>query len=231
MKRRVKAGRGVAVSLLCWAIFSLAACSSSGFNLKALAKSEIDAVADAHRNESERLLNELLVKLYKRNPRELRKTPGVTLTGRQLSLFGRPDSPADARQAAPLDELRLALESGYRGDRVYMLMHGLSGMISQAYNNKREFFMLDQLDAQKLYNSARNIEVLLWRLRTQRDANGEPLLLTNSRPGESYNLSFERTFGKLIQLQDMMATITAGRTQRTINQVTKSVASMAFMPI
>lgn len=232
-------GRLNALSIALLLCLTLGGCSSTTFDIKDLAKFDIDSVADAHRAQVDHLLGDLLIKLYKRNPRELGKSPGASVTTQQqklsrfLSELDELQSAAERADAGKraLLSMNTALSPNYKGDRVFLLMQGLSGMISQAYNNKREFFVLDQLDEQKLYNSARNIEIVMWRLRTKRDERGDLLLLTNGLSGESQNLSFERLFGKLIQLQDMMATIASGRTQRTIAYVTKSVATMTFMPL
>jgi hypothetical protein len=104
-------------------------------------------------------------------------------------------------------------------------------MMLEAYDNRREQFIFDSLDEQKLYNSARNIEIVVWRLSNRLNEAGAPFLRTNSLPGEEANLSFERLFGKLIAIQDMMARVTADRGNRTINKVVHSIASSALFPI
>jgi hypothetical protein len=71
-------------------------------------------------------------------------------------------------------------------------------MIFLSYNGKTEFYLTDNLNAQKLYNSARNIEIAAWKLADARDARGEPLLVSNKASGDVVNLSFEREFGKMI---------------------------------
>ena len=58
----------------------LVACG--GYELKNLAKSDVDLVTDEFIDESRRLVRELTVKLYKRNPAELSKTPGMTIEKR-----------------------------------------------------------------------------------------------------------------------------------------------------
>ena len=90
--------------------------------------------------------------------------------------------------------------------------------------------MLDSLDPQKLYNSARNLEIMAWRLAHRRNINGELLLLTNGTNGV-INLSFERLFGKMIADQDMIAEIIAGRANRTINKIFHSIAQAMFLPV
>ena len=109
-------------------------------------------------------------------------------------------------------------------------MFGLYTMIHKSYNSKCELFLLDYLNEQNLYNSARNIEILVWRLKTRHKENGDLLILTNSIDGDLQNLSYERIFGKLISLQDTMALIISKRSGRTIKEVAR-FATMAFLPI
>jgi hypothetical protein len=92
-------------------------------------------------------------------------------------------------------------------------------MVRSSYNWQEEQFMLDSLDEQQLFNSARNIEVLAWRLSNSRDEHGNLLLLSNSQPGEKENLSYERIFGKMIAIQDMMAFAVVGKWERGFNSV------------
>jgi len=129
------------------------------------------------------------------------------------------------------EAIELALDEQYRGDRVFALMVGLTDMLRQSYGYRPEFFMFSELDEQKLYLSARNLEIAIWRINTYLDAQKAPLVLTNSRNGEQHNLSYAQLFGKLIALQDMLAIIVAGHNQRVIRTVALNVASMAFFPL
>ena len=90
--------------------------------------------------------------------------------------------------------------------------------------------MLDFLDGQSIYNSARNIEIFVWRLKTRYKSDGKLFLITNTCNGPVENLSFERIFGKLISLQDTMALIVSTRKGRMIKEVLH-MAGMAFLPI
>ena len=56
------------------------------YELKNLAKSDIDMVSDEFIDKSRRLVQELTVKLYKRNPIELKKNPGMTIEMRLAQL-------------------------------------------------------------------------------------------------------------------------------------------------
>lgn len=218
-------------ALILLLLSGLGGCANQSFDIKDIAKTDIDLVADLHREETRRLVQSLAIKLYKRNPRELRKQSGATLASRLQLLQQTPDLKfAELQGLQGIDAMDLAFRPDFRGDRVFALIAGLSGMLQEAYGYKDEFFVLDELDQQKLYISARNIEVLVWRLQQAKDATGEPLIYSNGT-GEVINLSYERLFGKLIAHQDMLAKIMSGKTQRAINTVAHSIVSMTFMPL
>ena len=129
------------------------------------------------------------------------------------------------------DAIVLSLSPSYAGDRVFAFGVGLASMVLLSYNGKTEFYLNDTLDPQKLYNSARNIEVAAWKLASARGARGEPLLLSNEAAIDAVNLSFEREFGKMIAYQDVMAEIAAQRTNRLIRRVVQTVGTFVFLPI
>lgn len=224
--------RAVRAFLFLWVCLLLTACGASPFKVQNLAKTDIDMVADAHYRETEALLRKLTVKLYKRNPRELHKSRYRTIDRRVAQIFDIPGRLQFAElPVTGTAAIELSMDPTYGGDRVFALMVGLTDMIRESYGYHTEFFMFSELDAQKLYHSARNIEIALWRITRSDDGSGRPLLLTNSWQGERRNLSYERLFGKLIALQDMLATIMAEKNQRVIKTVAQNVATMAFIPL
>ena len=203
------------------------------FRASDIAKSDIDIAAEVHSRESLASARLLMEKLYSRNPRELRKGSHRSANEALARAF-------DARSAFRFSELgnkrgadaiTLALKPEYAGDRVFAFGVGLAGMVFLAYNEKTEFYQTDSLDAQKLYNSARNIEIAAWKLANARDARGEPLLLSNELAGDERNLSFEREFGKMIAYQDVMAQVAAQRTNRVIRRLVQTLATAVFLPI
>ena len=215
----------------------LEGCSGQGFHIKHLAKTDIDMVADAHYQMVDALLKELTVKLYKRNPKYLGVGIGdarkADITNNRIQqLFGSPEKltfselPVNGTNA-----IELALAANYEGDRIFALMAGLTTMIRRSYGFQSEFFIYSELDEQQLYYSARNLEIALWRITTYKDGQGQALILTNSMGGDIHNLSYERLFGKLIALQDMLGKIIAGKNQRMIKTIAQNVATMAFIPI
>jgi len=205
------------------------------FDIKNLGKSDIDLVTDAHIRELKALTRELTIKLYKRNPVELSKAPaGMTVEKRLFQLFSTPKQQQfdELNNRYGNDAIELLFDENYTGDRVFALMTGLVGMLHKSYNEQEEFFLLDSLDQQKIYNSARNIEVVAWRLSNRKKADGTPFLLTNGIDEHGIvNYSYERMFGKLISLQDMMATLVADGSNRAINRVVHGAASMTLLPI
>jgi hypothetical protein len=205
------------------------------FDVKNLAKSDIDMVADVNLKEWRKLTRELTIKLYKRNPKELQKTQGMTVNKRLDQLFpatrlasGFPElNNLDGTNAVPL-----AFSETFQGDRVFALMAGITGMLDAAYDGKKEVFFLDDLNQQKLYNSARNLESVAWHLNNRKDPQGQLYILSNGISDQGItNYSYERIIGKLIGIQDLMANIISDKTNRTINRVVQGAASMTFLPI
>ncbi|MGH8530104.1 MAG: hypothetical protein ACRETN_09755 [Nevskiales bacterium] len=223
--------------LLLVSLMLLTACAAQsggrGFRVENLAKSDIDFVVDSHIRAQESHLRELTIKLYRRNPAELKKKAGATLDSRLAQLFARPGELIldELQGKQTIEAMLLGFEENYSGDRVFAIMAGLTDMLRRSCNYKQEFFLLDELDQQKLYNSARNIEVLVWRIGHRRDPQGKVYLLTNEIGDDASNLSFERLFGKMIALQDMLAQITADTTNRSITKVLHNAATMVFLPI
>ena len=213
---------------------AIGGCTTGSFHVKNLAKSDMNYVADTAMQDVEFWLRELTIKLYKRNPREIKKgveqDPSVKV-GQIFAYPGRRLIFAELNRAEEVDAMLLGLDPDFEGDRVFAVMVGLTGMLRRSYGYQHEYFLFDSLDAQALYNSARNIEVLVWRLKQRKGSDGKPLLLTNSGPGEPINLSYERLFGRLIGIQDLMARMAEDRSNRTITKVVQSAASAVFLPI
>ena len=205
---------------------------AGGFQPSQIAKTDVDRVAETHQREIFSNLKILTEKLYRRNPREWRKGGSASIEAALDHAFEpRMDlSFPELGGARGADAILLALKPEYGGDRVFAFGVGLASMVLLSYNGKTEFYLTDTLDAQKLYNAARNVEIAVWKLENARDAHGDLLLLTNEMTGVS-NLSFEREFGKIIAYQDAMAQIAAQRTNRTIRRAVQTLATAVFLPI
>ncbi|ROV61320.1 hypothetical protein EGH82_05750 [Vibrio ponticus] len=217
---------------------SLSGCGSMPKPVRNLGKTDVDFVMDVHVREQKALLMELTRKLYVRNPEQLRKIEGMTLEDRMLQIFGRPgeleSQPllfAELGGKTSIDAILLAFDESYQGDRVFAAVVGLAEMLRRSYNHQQEFFILDSLDEQSLYNSARNIEIFVWRIYHRRNSQDELYLLSNHYSDNEFDISFDRIFSKMVSIQDMMALIVADKTDRSITKVAQGVAQFVFLPV
>ena len=203
------------------------------FSLRDLGKTDVDQVTEIHLSRTRDHLATLMRKLYRRNPAAWRRAgrpSGEFMVQRVFRPAKVPDfQELGARRG--VDAVRLAFEPHYEGDRVLAFVAGLADMVHRAYGGQREFFVTDELDPQKLYNCARNIETAAWLLRTRTGTGGRPLILSHSLPDEPQNLSFERLFGRLIELQDSLALVIAERSNRTVRTVVQKAVGAIFLPI
>jgi len=203
------------------------------FEFKRLGKSDINTVAEIHHQRVMEHLRTLMIKLYRRNPVQLSRAGQVRLQERLTAVFGSkgPAQLPELEGCQAVACMHRALNPDYRGDRVMALIMGIATMCHVAYGNKTEFYMFDSLDPQKLYNSARNIEIVVWKLSNTRDVDGKFLLLSNSRAGEIPNLSYERLLGKIISLQDTLAIIIADGSNRVVKKIIQNMATAVFLPV
>lgn len=199
---------------------------------KYLAKTEIDRMADMNRNEVVGGLLQIADKLYKRNPKEWKKSNAVSREAaverlKQWTYRNWPEmNGLREGQAAAL-----AFNEAYAGDRVAALVYGLLTMVDAAFEYKAEFYMFDSLNEAKLYNCARNMDVAVWKLGHDRNAAGELFLLANELDPANRNLSFEREFGRVMGLLDLMAKIVADRNGRSLSRLTQTAVSTIFLPV
>jgi len=222
--------QGIAGATLLACALAVAGCG--GYQLRNLAKSDINLVTDEFIAETRRLVRELMQKLYARNPRELQRgnAQDVAARLRQLRETPGPLAFGELGYRQEIEALELVFEPSFDGDRVFALTVGLGGMLRRAYGYDTESFLFDSQDATVLATSARNIEILLWRLKNNRRADGTPFLVTAEYRGAIDNLSFERLFGKLIALQDMMARIAGDAGDRRVTKVVHTATSV-FIPL
>jgi hypothetical protein len=200
--------------------------------LNQLGKSDFDRMADVEMRENTESLKTLMVKLYKRNPKELKKTTSSPLDKMVDWVFdGDHDWKFESIQnKQELDAIFLAFNPEYEGDRVLPFIVGLQTMLIKAHGGKTEFYLQDNIDPQKIYNAARNVEIAAWKLSNARDANGQLYLLTNEINEKERNLSFEREFGKIVGRTDLFAIALAEKSQRFITRVIQNLATAAFLP-
>lgn len=231
-----------AIFVLFLSIFLLEGCVSkrsadgqteTRFEPRYFAKTEIDRVVDASRAEVMDGLRRMADKLYRRNPIEWKKGGQPSREAAMARLFsGRVDFPELGGRSEGAAAL-YAFSPDYTGDRVLAVMAGLIGMVDAAFEHKDDFYILDALNEQKLYNCARNVEIAVWKMSSARvtNGNGQALLITNELDWNNPNLSFEREFGRIIGVLDLLSKIVADKRGRSVTRLTQSIATAVFLPV
>ena len=203
-------------------------------SINQLAKADFDRMADMELEGNTQSLRTLMIKLYKRNPHELAKSNHDSTEKMVAYVFDESTKHQwqfkQLQNKQDIEAIFLAFDANYQGDRVLAFIAGLQTMLAKAHNNKTAFYLTDNLDPQKIYNVARNIEIAAWKLSNSRDVNGNLYLLTNEISDTDRNLSFEREFGKMIGRTDFYAISLAEKSQRLISRIAQSLASAVFLP-
>ena len=174
---------------------------------KEIAQSDTNRIATIAMRDNLDSLYLLMDKLYRRNPAEWKKTAASRedAVKRVRTAIEQRQAWAGLQGQRDIKALSLALTSDFSGDRVAAFIYATSDMIITAHDGKTEFFLIDGLDAQHLYNAARNIEIAVWLMGSRRDATGKVLLVSDDISESGRNLSFEREFGKIVGRLDLMA--------------------------
>jgi len=173
-------------------------------------------------------------KLYKRNPRCWQagghaSLEGALEHGRLGIRTATPPPGLDGLQ--DIDVLAVAFEPAYRGDRVAAFIYGLADMILTAHRDKSRFYLTDNIDAQHIFNAARNVETAAWLLNSRRDHDGQPLLLANQMEPQAVNLSFEREFGQLVGRLDLVASLLDEKIRRVGIGYVQGLFFFNFLPV
>jgi len=199
-----------------------------------LAKSDINEVVEIHQRAVMKDLKALMIKLYYRNPYGRHDKHKRSIEDSVALVFAKPSDQGfpQWQNMKPTDIVRIALDETYQGsDRILPFIVGLRKMLMASYDNHTEFFYLTTIDQQKLYNSARNLEIAAWMLAENRDINGKLLILSDSLDNEQRNLSYQRLIGRMIATQDNLAEIMSHETGHLIKTVVLKAASLVFLPI
>jgi hypothetical protein len=178
----------------------------------------------------------LMDKLYRRNPVEWKKTASS-----RAESIRRVREAIELRQPWPalqgqrdIKALSLALAPEFSGDRVAAFIYASADMIIAAHGGKTEFFLIDGLDAQHIYNAARNMEIAVWMLSNRHNTAGRVLLLSDDIGENGRNLSFEREFGKIVGRLDLLAEFLTEKYRRAgINYVQNLLGGsfLQFLPV
>ncbi|PKO26135.1 MAG: hypothetical protein CVU35_00730 [Betaproteobacteria bacterium HGW-Betaproteobacteria-8] len=107
-----------------------------------------------------------MLSLYRLNPQELQKSASVSPEEMVQWVFEGPFGwKFDAlREAQGISALEMAFSLDFHGDRILALITGMQTMIISAYGGKTEFLFSEPADPQRLYISARNTDIVRWKL-------------------------------------------------------------------
>lgn len=205
----------------------------SSFNQ--LGKSDFDRLADVEIRENTESLKLLALKLYKRNPAELKKSTSDDIPKMIDWIFDGQSQHKNLFESLQNKQSKeaifLAFNPEFTGDRVLAFMVGLNTMLLKAHGYKNAFYLTDTLDPQTLYNLARNFEIAAWKISNARNTNGNLFLITNEVNAEERNLSFEREFGKMIGRTDLYAITLAEKSERFLSRSIQNLATALFLPL
>lgn len=197
-----------------------------------LAQSDVNRMATLAMRDNLASLTLLMDKLYRRNPAEWRKAGAASREQAMEQVRAaidqhQPWAPLQGRR--DIAALAFALAPEFPGDRVAAFIVATADMLVTAHGGKTEFFLLDALDAQHLYNAARNVESAVWLLSQRRNAAGQPLLWADEIGPQGRNLSFEREFGKMIARLDLVAVVVTEKYRRAAISYVQGIVGGTFL--
>ncbi len=196
-----------------------------------LAQSDINRMATLGMRDNIDSLLRLADKLYRRNPAEWRKAGSsreAVLEKLRATIAAQTPWP-ELQGRRDIAALSVALGPDFKGDRVAAFIYAGADMLITAHGGKTSFYLTDQLDAQYVYNAARNIEIAVWMLSNRRNAAGQPLLLADEITERERNLSFEREFGKIIGRLDLLAVVLTEKTRRAVITYVQNLLGGTFL--
>ncbi|HFH4337241.1 TPA: hypothetical protein ACGJ3X_002903 [Pseudomonas aeruginosa] len=197
-------------------------------------QTDADRMATLAMRDNLQSLYQLLWKLYKRNPAEWKKTGLPSQADAELAIrraIEQNRELSDLGGRRDIAALSYSLDPAFRGDRVGAFIYSLASMLITAHGGRTEFYVYQGIDAQYVYNAARNVEVATWMLATRKDDKGAPLLLSNALTDDASNLSYAREFAKIVARLDLLAEVLGERYRRISVNYAQGLLFMPFLPV
>lgn len=196
-----------------------------------LGQSDINRMATLGMRDNIDSLLRLADKLYRRNPAEWRKagTSRESVLEKLRATIASQAPWPELQGRRDIAALSLALGPDFRGDRVAAFIYASADMLITAHGGKSTFYLTDHLDAQYVYNAARNIEIAVWMLSNRRTTAGQPLLLADEISERERNLSFEREFGKIIGRLDLLSVVLTEKYRRAVITYVQNLLGGTFL--
>jgi hypothetical protein len=173
-------------------------------------QSSANRIANLSLRDNLQSIRRVQTTLYRRNPREWRKSAASIEAAIQRAWDAVLNGPAlpELRGATGIDAIRLAFDAspqGYQGDRVAALVVGWASMLKQANGDTWDQTMLDGVNAENSYRAARNFEISLWLISSKTGPDGQPLLLATEISERGRNLVADRELSKVVARLDLLA--------------------------
>ena len=204
--------------------FVLVVTGCTDFQVKNIAKSDIDMSLDVTVDVLNSYWEKMLVDLYTLNPGEIEKIEGMTVTKRKLQLLDKPDTFVfeELGNTTGVNTLRLVQSKEFEGDRVFALMVGIIGIVHLSYNRQYEFFISSSINPQAIYDCHVFIEELITLFAT-----APPSIKLGS---QTRNNGFYVLMRKASAVQYVTAYIMENKTHRLINQGIRGIIATTVFP-
>ena len=199
------------------ALLGLAGCSSvrdtqraEPYNNQEWLQSGANRIANLSLRDNLQSVRRVQSTLYKRNPREWRKSAASMDEATQRAwdaVLKGPPLP-ELKGATGIDAIRMAFDTGpqgYQGDRVAALVFGWATMLKQANGDTWDQTMIDGVNAENSFRAARNFEISLWLISSKTAPDGQPLLLATEISDRGRNLVADRELSKVVARLDLLA--------------------------
>ncbi|MDQ0082196.1 MULTISPECIES: hypothetical protein [Variovorax] len=199
------------------ALLGLAGCSSvrdtqraEPYNNQEWLQSGANRIANLSLRDNLQSVRRVQSTLYKRNPREWRKSAASMDEATQRAwdaVLKGPPLP-ELKGATGIDAIRMAFDTGpqgYQGDRVAALVVGWATMLKQANGDTWDQTMIDGVNAENSFRAARNFEISLWLISSKTGPDGQPLLLATEISDRGRNLVADRELSKVVARLDLLA--------------------------
>jgi hypothetical protein len=201
-----------------------------------LVESDPNRMANLEVRDNLKTLFVLMDELYARNPLEWKRGIATSRENAEAQVRKAVDdhTPLPGLNARDTSAIRLGLDPDFKGDRIATLIYGVGDMLITAHGGKKTLYLIDGLDAQRVYNASRNIEIIMWTLADRKDAAGHPLLYADVGRDNNKNISVEQAFGTMIGRTDLVAEFIAEKYRRAVIDYAQSFIGgqfLQFLPV